>query len=52
MAESLEAEVNEEASVEAELGVDALLRLSQLLSMERRGLEGRPDCEGMVVGGS
>lgn len=41
VAESVEAEVSPDERVEAELGVEAL-EVSQLLSMQSRGLEGRP----------
>jgi hypothetical protein len=41
VAESVEAEVSPDESVEAEPGVEAL-DVSQLLSMQRRGREGRP----------
>jgi hypothetical protein len=41
VAESVEAEVSPDESVEAEPGVEAP-EVSQLLSMQRRGLEGRP----------
>jgi len=40
VAESVEADVSPDERVEAELGVEALGG-SQLLSMQRRGLEGR-----------
>lgn len=49
VAESVEAEVRPDESVEAELGVEAL-EVSQLLSMQRRGLEGRP--AGVLVAGA
>ena len=40
VAESAEAEVRVDERVEAELGVEALVGVLQLLSMERRSLEG------------
>jgi hypothetical protein len=40
VAESVEADVSPDERVEAELGVEAL-EVSQLLSMQRRGLDGR-----------
>lgn len=50
VAESAEAEVSPEESVDAELGVEAPEGV-QLLSMQRRGREGRRE-EGVgVVGG-
>lgn len=45
MAESLEAEVREDESVEAELGVEDSLERLQSLSIDRLGLEGRPCAE-------
>ena len=43
VAESVEAEVMADDNVDAELGVDALLGVLQvLLSMDRRSLDGRP----------
>lgn len=41
VAESFEADVRVEERVDAEFGVDALLVLGRLLSMQRRGLVGR-----------
>lgn len=41
VADSVVADVSADESVEAELGVEAL-EMSQLLSMQRRGFEGRP----------
>ncbi|KAL1606766.1 hypothetical protein SLS60_004173 [Paraconiothyrium brasiliense] len=42
VAESVEADVRADDSVDAELGVDALFGALQLLSMDRRSLDGRP----------
>lgn len=52
VAESVEAEVMAEDSVEAELGVEALLGVLQELSMERRSLDGRPVAGAAAAGGS
>ena len=41
VADSAEAEVSADESVEAELGVETVVAGLQVLSMERRSLEGR-----------
>lgn len=52
VADSAEAEVSAEERVEAELGVEALAGALQLLSMERRSLEGRAVVGAGWAGGS
>lgn len=49
VAESLDADVRVDERVDAELGVEALVALGKLLSIESRGLEGR-SVEGAVDG--
>jgi hypothetical protein len=51
-AESEEAEVRADESVDAELGVERLVGGVQQLSMERRSLEGRPVAGAAAGGGA